>query len=198
MGKPISPLLGFNNNVKHKGRLFHVQTEDSGVKHPHILTHLFADGGRIVHSSRTDYTEHIDSDDLTKIVRRMMKDQHKAMFIALRDGSLDDLVEGKPGAVVRGKAPPPPKSEMQAADNPTQKIADSGGEHRRGTPALGTPAATQSSPPADGSEATYAAPRPAAIFQPAESQQSIFGQPPQESAPTLDDVVLSYISEDSD
>ena len=36
-----SPLLGFNNNVRHKGRLFHIQTEDSGVRHPHVITHLF-------------------------------------------------------------------------------------------------------------------------------------------------------------
>ena len=45
--KAPSPLLGFNNNFKHKGSVYHIQTEDSGVKHPHIITHLFADGGRI-------------------------------------------------------------------------------------------------------------------------------------------------------
>jgi hypothetical protein len=27
-----SPLLGYNNNVRHKGKVFHIQTEDSGVK----------------------------------------------------------------------------------------------------------------------------------------------------------------------
>ena len=46
--KYVSPQLGFNNNVRHKGRVFHIQTEDSGIKHPHIITHLFADGGRIL------------------------------------------------------------------------------------------------------------------------------------------------------
>ena len=48
--KAPSPLLGYNNNVRHKGRVFHIQTEDSGVNHPHIITHLFADGGRILKS----------------------------------------------------------------------------------------------------------------------------------------------------
>src|SRR5690606_34821597 len=32
---------GFNHNIKHKGRIFHIQTEDSGPKNPHIITHLF-------------------------------------------------------------------------------------------------------------------------------------------------------------
>ena len=45
-----APLLGYNTNVRHKGKLFHIQTEDSGIGHPHIITHLFADGGRIVAS----------------------------------------------------------------------------------------------------------------------------------------------------
>ena len=52
MSKHFSPLLGYNNNVRHKNRVFHIQTEDSGVKHPHIITHLFMDGGRILKSVR--------------------------------------------------------------------------------------------------------------------------------------------------
>lgn len=92
MAKPPSPLVGFNNNVKHKGRIFHVQTEDSGIKRPHIVTHLFADGGRILKSTRTDYSEHLGRKDMHTVVRRMMKEQHKAMFIALRDGQLDDVI----------------------------------------------------------------------------------------------------------
>ena len=51
--KAPSPLLGFNNNFKHKGSVYHIQTEDSGIKHPHIITHLFADGGRILKSIKT-------------------------------------------------------------------------------------------------------------------------------------------------
>ena len=47
MGIAHSPLPGYNTNVRHKGKLYHIQTEDSGINHPHIITHLFADGGRI-------------------------------------------------------------------------------------------------------------------------------------------------------
>jgi hypothetical protein len=101
VGKGPSPLVGFNNNVKHKGRVFHVQTEDSGVSRPHIVTHLFADGGRILKSTRTDYSEHVGRTDMGPVVRTLMKEQHKAMFIALRDGQLDQTIEG-----LLGPAPP--------------------------------------------------------------------------------------------
>jgi hypothetical protein len=101
--KAPSPLLGYNNNVRHKNRMFHVQTEDSGVKHPHIITHLFMDGGRILKSVKKSYAEHVGSAGMADIVRTMMKEQHKAMLIALRDGQFDSLVDPK------AKPPPPPE-----------------------------------------------------------------------------------------
>lgn len=88
-----SPLLGFNSNVKHRGRAFHIQTEDSGVKHPHVITHLFADGGRILKSLKTSYAEKLDSESLAEHVRELMKRQHKAMFLALRDGQFDGAID---------------------------------------------------------------------------------------------------------
>jgi hypothetical protein len=91
--KPTSPLLGYNNNVRHKGKVFHVQTEDSGIKYGHIITQLFMDGGRILKSVKTSYAEYIASDRRGEIVREMMKQQHKAMFIALRDGRFDPAIE---------------------------------------------------------------------------------------------------------
>lgn len=97
-----SPLLGFNNNVRHKGRVFHIQTEDSGVKHPHIITHLFADGGRILKTTKTSYAEHVGAENMAETVTAMMKEQHKAMFVALRDGQYDHLIDGPAGAPKTG------------------------------------------------------------------------------------------------
>lgn len=93
MPRTPPPLLGFNNNVRHQGRIFHIQTEDSGVKYPRLVTHLFADGGRILKTTRTDYAEHVGREDMAAVVRRMMKEQHKGMFIALRSGEYDALIE---------------------------------------------------------------------------------------------------------
>jgi len=93
-----SPLLGYNNNVRHKGKVFHIQTEDSGVKYGHIITHLFMDGGRILKSVKTSYSEYLGNERMADVVREMMKQQHKAMFIALRDGKFDPVAEGSADA----------------------------------------------------------------------------------------------------
>src|SRR3954469_11129664 len=94
MAKFQSPLLGYNNNVRHRGRIFHIQTEDSGVKHPHIITHLFMDGGRILKSVKRSYADLVGAEGMSDLVRQMMKEQHTERFIALRDGQFDPLVDG--------------------------------------------------------------------------------------------------------
>ena len=113
------PLLGFNNNVRHRGRIFHIQTEDSGIKNPRIVTHLFADGGRIIKTTRTEYTEHVARPDMQPFVRALMKEQHKGMFTALRMGALDQLLEDVCGPFEQGppqasKAPPQSASMVSA------------------------------------------------------------------------------------
>lgn len=112
---PNSPLLGFNNNVRHKARTFHIQTEDSGIKHPHIITHLFMDGGRILKSVKTSYAEHIGTDAMVETVKQMMKEQHKAMFMALRDGQFDHLVDEQLGRTGRKSQAPPGGSSAPVA-----------------------------------------------------------------------------------
>ncbi len=87
--------MGFNNNIKLGGRVFHVQTEDSGLDQPHIITHLFADGGRIIKSHKRSYASHTERADVAEFVRSLMKAQHLEMVLALRDGQFDDIIAGK-------------------------------------------------------------------------------------------------------
>lgn len=87
--------VGFNNNVKYKGATYHVQTEDSGLDRPHVITHLFADGGRIIKSHKRVYTEHVERDDVAKFVRALMKGQHMEMLIMLREGRFDPVIAGE-------------------------------------------------------------------------------------------------------
>jgi|SRR5450432_10100 len=123
-----SPLLGFNNNVKHRGRLFHIQTEDSGIRHPHVITHLFMDGGRILKTIKTSYTQHLGSDRLTETVRELMKGQHKTMFIALRDGQFDYVLDGEdaPPPSSRGPVSLLPNQFEPMPSQPGAKIAATG------------------------------------------------------------------------
>ena len=87
--------VGFNNNVKYKGLVFHIQTEDSGLDKPHIITHLFADGGRVIKSHKRSYAPHVTRDDIAPFVRALMKGQHMEMAIFLRTGRFDPVIEGK-------------------------------------------------------------------------------------------------------
>ena len=93
MVKHTGPLLGYNNNVPHKGQMYHVQTEDSGSKRPHVITHLFRDGGRIVKTMKTSYDTFVGGENLADKVRSLMREQHKGMVIQLRDGLLDVLID---------------------------------------------------------------------------------------------------------
>ncbi len=88
--------IGFNNNIRAKDQVFHIQTEDSGLNAPHIITHLFADGGRVVKSYKRNYAAAIDREaDIAAYVRQLMKAQHLEMVLALRNGQFDDILAGK-------------------------------------------------------------------------------------------------------
>jgi hypothetical protein len=85
--KPRSPVLGYNHNVRYAGRLWHVQTEDSGVNNPHIFTHLFHNG-TILATSRADY----DPASEVGAVQKVMQVQHKAMLRDLKQGAFDEKI----------------------------------------------------------------------------------------------------------
>jgi hypothetical protein len=85
--KPRSPVLGYNHNVRYAGRLWHVQTEDSGVQNPHIFTHLFSEG-TILATKRIDYDPTSD----TGVVQKLMQAQHKLMLRELKQGQFDDKI----------------------------------------------------------------------------------------------------------
>ena len=97
VSKVASLVAGYNSNVRHRGAEFHIQTEDSGTLNPKIVTHLFADGGRILRTLRTDYKDELERAELREYVRERMRAQHKAMYLSLRAGELDLLIESACG-----------------------------------------------------------------------------------------------------
>ena len=104
--------VGFNNNIKFRGQVFHVQTEDSGLDKPHIITHLFADGGRVIKSHKRSYADAVDRPDVAHHVRSLMKGQHLEMAMLLRDGAFDEVLAGRAVGgmqVLEG----PPKADVQ-------------------------------------------------------------------------------------
>jgi hypothetical protein len=83
-----SPILGYNHNIGHRGLVFHVQTEDSGVDNPHIFTHLFH-GGVIIFTRKIDYDAAADE----ALVKSLMQAQHKAMLKELKRGVFDERID---------------------------------------------------------------------------------------------------------
>jgi len=84
-------ILGFNHNVMYKGEIFHVQTEDSGVEIPNIVTLLYR-GGVILCSAKTSYADILKMDNLEEVVEELMKEQHKNVMRRLKAGEFDDRI----------------------------------------------------------------------------------------------------------
>lgn len=83
-----SPILGYNHNMEHRGLVFHIQTEDSGIDNPHLFTHLFHKGV-ILNSKKLDY----DSESPADIVKSLMQAQHKSVLKELKAGDYDSVID---------------------------------------------------------------------------------------------------------
>jgi hypothetical protein len=104
-------LPGFNTNVRHRGVLFHVQSEDSGRAHPHVITHLYH-GGTILFSEKSSYADLVGAADLAARVRELMETQHRAVLSRLRNGAFDDSIRERLGAVLE-------EADARASTRPT-------------------------------------------------------------------------------
>lgn len=100
-------VLGFNHNVMYKGEVFHVQTEDSGVATPHIITLLYR-GGVIIASKKTSYADILKIENLDSVVEELMKDQHKQMMRRLKSGEFDHRVFQAPSSPATPAEATPP------------------------------------------------------------------------------------------
>jgi hypothetical protein len=107
-------LTGFNTNIRHCGVLFHVQSEDSGRAHPHIITHLYH-GGTIVFSEKSSYASRVSEANLEDVVRELMEGQHKAVLKRLRAGDFDDAIRERLGGVLT-----PSDNDTKAKTKPTE------------------------------------------------------------------------------
>jgi hypothetical protein len=89
-------ITGANTNVRYRGVLFHVQTEDSGRANPHIISHVYH-GGTILGTHKTDYSDRLEADDLTTVVRGLIEQQHAAMLRKLDSGGFDAVIAQRLG-----------------------------------------------------------------------------------------------------
>ena len=170
--------MGFNHNIKHRGRTYHIQTEDSGLENPHIITHLFV-GGNILASKKTSYADIVGAENLAQVVRELMEEQHKEMLRNLINGVYDDIDAAQmapsyqPGQLA-ADVPPAPQRPGQPSAPPHQ-------------PAREPPRAL---PP----EVLASRQEPAPALR-NDGAETLFGED-LISEKSLDEVILSYLAED--
>jgi len=174
-------LSGFNTNFRHRGVLFHVQTEDSGAANPHIVTHLFY-GGNILASEKRTYTDQLGSEQLEGVVRELMETQHKAMLKRLKRGMHDPVILERLG-------PQAFKDDKSGAVTAAQ-IED------QVVTASASATAPLSSPSPEASPALPPSPPPAPAETPRERLARAFGEGVVSQKP-LDEVVLDYLVENA-
>jgi hypothetical protein len=183
-------VTGFNHNVKHKGKVYHVQTEDSGVSNPHIITHLFV-GGNILASKKTSYADLVKAENLAELVREMMEEQHKEMLRNLINGVYDKIGSANARSYQLGHV----ATEEEAKQVQLQQGVAS---------AMGIPTTT---PPAKPSAPQPSAPLPPEVIaarnlpEPPKlndlGAETLFGED-LISEKSLDEVILSYLSGDGE
>jgi ketol-acid reductoisomerase len=107
-------LAGYNTNVTYKGNTYHIQTEDSGLKNPVVVTLLYAKGA-ILTSKKTSYAHIVDDPDYKEKIKELMKQQHKTMIKELLSGRYTgEFVreEGKSGPSEPAEATPVNKNQI--------------------------------------------------------------------------------------
>lgn len=125
-----SPIAGYNHNVRYRGLIFHVQTEDSGLQSPHLFTHLFF-GGVIISTRKLVY----DAGSAEDAIKGLMQSQHKVVLRDLKRGLFDDKIDqylvgtegllprgagGEDGAAVGGA--PPRQPEIPRESSPVLQV----------------------------------------------------------------------------
>ena len=176
-------VVGFNHNIKHKGKMYHIQTEDSGLENPHLITHLFV-GGNILASKKTSYADIVGADNLAAVVRELMEEQHKEMLRNLINGVYDDVDEAY-AAQAQSFQP----GEIQANGRTVQLEPSMRVDTRSSAmPAASPPA--RALPP----EVLAARQEPAPVLR-NDGAETLFGED-LISEKSLDEVILSYLAED--
>src|SRR5215471_15023287 len=111
-----SPVLGYNHNLRHGGRVFHVQPAASGQGYARLHTHLFYEG-TILSTKKQEY----DPNAPEEAVRALMQQLHKSMIKELTHGEHDArigaffIARGEPAMLDAPAAPAAVESAVARA-----------------------------------------------------------------------------------
>jgi hypothetical protein len=109
-------ITGFNTDIKHNEKVYHIQTEDKGLQNPYIESLVYV-GGEILASKKTSYAEQAGAGADEKWIGSLMEQQHRTMIAAVKRGRFDGTGDtsrtsrptvSQPSPVPTAVEPPPP------------------------------------------------------------------------------------------
>jgi hypothetical protein len=114
-------ITGFNTDIKHNEKVYHVQTEDKGVGNPYIESLVYV-GGEILASKKTSYAEQLKVGVDDKWIGGLMEQQHRTMIAAIKRGRFDQpadttkSVQERPPTLSTHTSTPVPETAPLAID----------------------------------------------------------------------------------
>jgi hypothetical protein len=121
-------ITGFNTDIKHNEKVYHIQTEDKGLQNPYIESLVYV-GGEILASKKTSYAEQLKSGVDEKWIGNLMEQQHRTMIAAVKRGRFDGPADTtksavpKPGGTLAQDVPAP-SAPPAAAPGATPPLDD--------------------------------------------------------------------------
>ena len=126
-------ITGFNTDVKHGDTVYHVQTEDKGVKNPLILSLIYVKG-TILDAFRVRYQDFLSSELFSEaLLQKILEFQHRQIVGAIKRGKykkgmpLEDYVDGdfvfSLTSAPETSAAPKPEPAAEAPPKPPEPVA---------------------------------------------------------------------------
>src|SRR5258705_9686401 len=81
-------ITGFNTDIRHNDKVYHIQTEDKGLSNPYIESLVYV-GGEILASKKTSYADQAKDGVDEKWIGALMEQQHRTMIAAIKRGRFD-------------------------------------------------------------------------------------------------------------
>jgi hypothetical protein len=106
-------ITGFNTDIRHNEKVYHIQTEDKGLANPYIESLIYV-GGEILASKKTSYAEQVKTGVDEKWIASLMEQQHRTMIAAIKRGRFDAPADVTKSSVSR----PTMSAPTPAADAP--------------------------------------------------------------------------------
>lgn len=122
-------ITGFNTDIKHNDKVYHIQTEDKGMANPYIESLVYV-GGEILASKKTSYAEQVKKGVDEKWIGGLMEQQHRTMIAAIKRGRFDQpadttKIAPRPGApTISHPAPPNVGGSASQAVIPDDRTLD--------------------------------------------------------------------------